>query len=91
MGKYKDPDSWGYSGVKRRDFQHTHDGPEEMPHKKKKSNKSSRKKARCEHEYEIIEERIWHYRPGYSHKQLIFRCRKCWKKKHELMWVDEQW
>jgi hypothetical protein len=90
MAKYKDPNSWSNGGNKRRDFQHTHDGPEELP-SKKKSKKSGRKKARCEHEYELMETRDWFYRQGYVNRQSYFRCKKCKKKRYELVWVHEEW
>lgn len=90
MGKHKDPNSWGYGGIRRRDFQHTHDGPEELPSKKKKK-KAGRSKARCEHEYRLVEEREWFYRKEFVQKQLYFRCDICGKKKYELTWVHEEW
>jgi hypothetical protein len=48
MSKYKDPDSWRYGGVRRRDFRHTHDGPEIPPHRKTKKKVN---KSRCDHRW----------------------------------------
>lgn len=90
MGKQKDDNSWNYSGVKRRDFQHTHDGPEEMPHKKK-SKKAGRKKSRCEHSYKVIEERTWAYRAGHAQRMIVLHCKKCGKKQYEITYIHEEW
>jgi hypothetical protein len=90
MSKYKDPNSWSNGGNKRSDFQHTHDGPEELP-SKKQSKKAGRKKARCDHNYKLIEERKWYFREDYIQKQLYYRCSKCNKKKHELIMVHKEW
>jgi hypothetical protein len=81
MSKDKDPNSWGYGGVRRRDFQHTHDGPEELPPKKKAKKK---KVERCKHNYEFVSEISW---PSWNDRaDRIYRkyeCSLCGKKKTE--------
>jgi len=81
MKKYKDPNSWGYGGIKKRDFNQSHDGPEELPSKKKAGRK---KISRCAHDYEFIKEIIW---PSWGRKKdAIYSysaCSKCGKKKTE--------
>src|SRR5688572_6444709 len=39
----EDDDSWAASGIIRRDFRHSHDGPEEMPHRRKRRGKGHEK------------------------------------------------
>lgn len=78
MSKYKDPDSWKYGGIKRRDFQHSHDGPEELP-SKKKSKKLGRKRARCDHQYETYNEINWRV-GGVPLEMHYLRCIKCGRK-----------
>jgi hypothetical protein len=79
MTKYKDPESWKYGGIKKRDFNQSHDGPEEIPHKKKKKKKN---RSKCDHDYQVVKEYIW---PSWHRlKDAVytdFTCSKCGKKK----------
>lgn len=86
MSKYKDPNSWGYGGVKRRDFQHSHDGPEELPGKKK-SKKLGRKRARCKHDYELSREVSWPVgsNSGRVYTYRYFLCTKCGRKEMKII------
>lgn len=45
MARYKDPDSWSYGGVKRRDFRADHGTNEVPPYRKKKGKKSKPRKG----------------------------------------------
>ena len=58
MTKYKDPNSWSYSGIKRRDFRAAHDQPEEMPYRKA-GRKNHSDRSRCEHEWGEPYSRQW--------------------------------
>ena len=83
MSKYKDPDSWKYGGIKKRDFSQSHDGPEEMPHKKK-SKKVGRKRARCEHEYEVTNEtNFTTYKSVMTY--IDYKCSKCGRKDFKMI------
>lgn len=81
MAKYKDPNSWSYGGIKKRDFNQSHDGPEEMPHKKKKKKKN---RSKCDHDYVVTEELIW---PSWHRLKdavyTYYTCSKCGKKKQD--------
>lgn len=43
----EDHDSWAAGGIIRRDFKHSHDGPEEMPHKKRGRGKTKKHYKGC--------------------------------------------
>lgn len=43
----EDHDSWAAGGIIRRDFRHSHDGPEEMPHKKRGRDKTKKRYKGC--------------------------------------------
>ena len=81
MTKYKDPNSWQYGGIKKRDFNQSHDGPEELPHKKKAR---KGKATRCKHKYKFVKEISW---ASWGRKaNAIYRhyeCASCNKKKVE--------
>src|SRR5688572_26035319 len=73
----EDKDSWKAGGILRRDFRHTHDEPEEIPHKKKgnhKANKWCRKKVGQEHDYSQTQ--INQYRKMRSIYKICSRCGK---------------
>ena len=79
MAKYKDPNSWRYGGIKKRDFNQSHDGPEEFPPKKKAVKK---KVSRCKHDYEFVEEIVWE--SWQRQKDAVYTryvCSRCGKKK----------
>jgi len=88
MSKNKDPNSWGYGGVKRRDFQHTHGGPEEMPHKKKKKKVN---RSKCDHQYVITSENSWTFKSGSSTIHREYKCTLCGKRQYEVSYVDNEW
>lgn len=96
MTKYKDPDSWRYRGVKRRDFRASKAGPEEMPHKK--SGYGNINKSKCDHEWTE-----WHQNRDshglYSYKgytitwhslRKVRRCKVCHKKEREYKYWSTQ-
>lgn len=76
----EDSDSWKAGGILYRDFRHTHDGPEELPHKKKgdpKKNKWCRKKVGQEHDYSQTQ--INQYR---RMRSIYSICSRCGKRDH---------
>jgi hypothetical protein len=79
MAKYKDPNSWQYGGIRKRDFNQSHDGPEELPNRKKAEKK---KVKRCKHDYEFLNEVVW---PSWGMKaDAVYKkyaCSFCGKKK----------
>jgi hypothetical protein len=81
MSKNKDDNSWKYGGIKKRDYNQSHDGPEEMPHKKKKKKIN---RSKCKHDYQVLREYVW---PSWHRlKDAVytdFACSKCGKKKME--------
>ena len=60
------PDSYRVRGIIKRDFQHDHSGPEEMPHRKKGTGKKFCKKNKGNHVFDTYTEwstySTWRYR-----------------------------
>jgi hypothetical protein len=72
----ENPDSWKARGLIKRDFQHDHSGPEEMPHRKKGVGKKYCKKNKGPHVFDTWTE--W-YTYGGSWR---YRYRSCKCGKH---------
>ncbi len=68
----QDDTSWKCRGIKKRDFRHTHDGPEVAAWKKKKRKKTRNKKHL--HTY-IFHHQSWYYKCG--------QCSVCGKKNYQ--------
>jgi hypothetical protein len=73
---------WNESSRIRRDFRHTHGGPEEMPHRKKAKHYD---RSKCEHEFNewfvahtFRSDVFW-----YEHKRRY--CTKCHKREHSFL------
>lgn len=62
----EDPHAYKVRGIQKRDFQHTHDGPEEMPHRPKGTGKKFCKKHKGPHVFDTFTEwstyGTWRYR-----------------------------
>lgn len=73
----EDPDSWKAGGLKKRDFQHSHDGPEEMPHRSNKRGKAKwcRRKVGREHDFSGKVEKQY----GPTMKRVYTVCSACGK------------
>jgi hypothetical protein len=58
----QDSDSWKASGLKRRDFRHTHDGPEVTRHvgKRRKSTKRWCRGVKGREHQPVVEQRRWY-------------------------------
>ena len=76
MAKWKDPDSWQARSNKRRDFRHTHDGPETSRHRGKRKNtkKWCKGKVGVKHDFKPTP---WRVPGGYSDMFIVDRCDNC--------------
>ena len=87
---YKDPDSWHYGGIKRRDFKASHDGPEELPYKKKAK---KYRRSRCEHDFVQTIESVHRYETADRIRVYIYRnykCSKCHKRDYKCWYHEER-
>lgn len=78
----ENPDSWKARGLIKRDFQHSHDGPEEIPHRSNKSDKKQwcrRKEGRVHDFSEKVETQY-----GPKMKRVYHVCVACGK--HKEWW-----
>lgn len=77
MSKKKDEGSWAYGHIKRRDFRHSHDGPEVPRHKGTKKNTKKWCKGKEGVEHVPMGKTKWYGdRFGYSYNE----CEKCGKR-----------
>lgn len=68
------PDSWKARGLIKRDFQHDHSGPEELPHRKKGKGKKFCIRNKGAHVYEIWGE--WRSYASYRYRYKQCKCGK---------------
>ena len=88
MSKKKDESSWGYGGIKRRDFRNSHDEPEVPRHKgaKKNTKKWCKGKEGVEH---VPVERIKTFTNSKGEVRVMYRyteCDKCSKRLSYRHW-----
>jgi hypothetical protein len=74
-------DNWNARGIIKRDFQHDHSGPEEIPHKKKGTGKKYCKKNKGPHVYEE-----WTDWSSYGSYRYRYSCCKCGKRRFDGYW-----
>lgn len=72
----EDHDSWKASGVIKRDFRHTHNGPDVDRHAGAKKRKPGKKRSDHKHEYDVISEYYW--TPWYSMKPVTWQTLECY-------------
>ena len=84
VSDYPNSDEWAVSSIHKRDFQHSHDGPEEMPHRPKRGKKSPRKKPGCPENEGKAHVYVW-IKYHARHRQAAFG------PTGESRWVDSTW
>lgn len=75
--------NWKSRGLDKRDFQHDHSGPEEMPHKRKQNNNKGAKRTDHKHIWETNGPETYQYY-NMIYTETRFECLECGKKGNVL-------
>lgn len=78
------PNNWKARGLIKRDFQHDHSGPEELPYRKKGKGKKYCKANKSEHVYDTWSE--WRTYTRYRYRYAACKCGKTgWKSQSQSL------